>query len=125
MLGVLLKHIVYEKAINTLFERISLNFTKVFPMPHKGDIIEIKFKKKGNRDIVYSNHAQVHTVMPDYMLIIYAIHNDSKFDRTLTVTMVYKEDIYKWTKKEDNIIQWNRKESPLTRDTLYNGPFGK
>ena len=130
MFETLLKYLLYEKAINTLFERITINFTKVFPMPNKGDTIEIKFyKTNGTR--VWTKDAQVHNAADSCIIIIYTIYNTEQIDtftlpdnnnKTLNIPTVTKtiELVFK-----ENIIHWKRKESPLTRDTLYNGPFGK
>ena len=102
MFNILLKHLIYEKAINTIFERIQINFTKSFPMPYKNDNIHITFYPKNNRNKLSVKNALVHMTNQEFILIIYTdwitSMNDSRGTITKRMELIYKEDIITWEK---------------------------
>ena len=116
MIKLLITHFLYEKAINTLFEKLQLNFTKVFPMPNKDDHIEIKYYQSNTNDKMWVKNAKVHSTNENALVISYTQWNATQDKMPVAqfkIELVLKENIIQWHKANNN------HEYPFKREQLY------
>lgn len=94
MIKILLTHIIYEKAIEILFDKVNRNFSKM-PKPtfNVGDYISIEFMHKyGYKEYIKS--AKVQTIHNNYVVLFYKRNLD--VDVTFSIEYMHIDNIIKW-----------------------------